>query len=82
MSKSDKLKAKLKNKDAAFTWSELVTLLTSLGYMQLEGSGSRVKFSNGDPEQLISLHRPHPGNELKSYIRKQIIQTLSEGGLI
>jgi len=82
MSKNEKLLAKLLNERSSFTWQELVTLLRWLGYRQLEGAGSRVKFDNGDPQALISLHKPHPGNELKAYIRRQIIEHLKAGGLI
>lgn len=82
MSQNDKLLAKLLNGKGTFTWSELVTLLRRLGYSQLEGSGSRVKFDNGDPNAMINLHKPHPGNELKAYIRRQIIVQLKTGGLI
>ncbi|SER71103.1 HicA toxin of toxin-antitoxin [Azotobacter beijerinckii] len=82
MSKNEKLLAKLLNERASFTWQELVTLLSWLGYRQLEGTGSRVKFDNGDPQALINLHRPHPGNELKTYVRRQIIEHLKVGRLI
>lgn len=82
MSRHEKLMARLLNRQARFTWQELVTLLNGLGYRQIEGSGSRVKFDNGDPQALISLHRPHPGNELKAYARRQVIENLKAGGLI
>ena len=82
MSKQGKLLAKLLNKQSTFTWQELATLLKSLGYRQIEGQGSRVKFDNGDPKALINLHTPHPGNELRAYARRQIIENLKSGGLI
>lgn len=82
MSKNEKLLAKLLSERATFTWQELVTLLRWLGYRCVEGNGSRIKFDNGDPRALISLHRPHPGNELKAYTRRQIIEHLRAGGLI
>ncbi|MEG7361915.1 type II toxin-antitoxin system HicA family toxin [Pseudomonas citronellolis] len=82
MSRGEKLLAKLLNESASFTWQELVTLLRWLGYRQLEGSGSRVKFDNGDPQALINLHKPHPDNELKAYVRRQIIEHLKAGELI
>lgn len=82
MSKQGKLLTKLLNKGSTFTWQELTTLLRSLGYHQIEGQGSRVKFDNGDPQALINLHRPHPGNELKAYARRQIIDNLKSRGLI
>ncbi|PSF09212.1 type II toxin-antitoxin system HicA family toxin [Marinobacter fuscus] len=82
MSKQGKLLTKLLNRDSTFTWQELTALLRSLGYRQIEGPGSRVKFDNGNPQALINLHRPHPGNELKAYARRQIIDNLKSGGLI
>ncbi|EPJ8753840.1 type II toxin-antitoxin system HicA family toxin [Pseudomonas juntendi] len=82
MSKQEKLLAKLLNKQAGFTWPELVTLLGGLGYRQIEGDGSRVKFDNGNPQAMINLHKPHPGNELKAYVKRQVIEHLKAGGLI
>lgn len=82
MSRHEKLLAKLLKRQGPFTWAELVTLLRGLGYSLIEGDGSRVKFDNGNPLAMISLHKPHPGNELKSYIKKQIIEQLKAGGLI
>lgn len=82
MSKQGKLLTKLLNRQASFTWPELTSLLNSLGYRQIEGQGSRVKFDNGNPQAMINLHRPHPGNELKAYVRRQVIEQLKAGGLI
>ena len=82
MTKHEKLIAKLLNPYAALTWQELTALLSGLGYHPMEGSGSRVKFDNGNPEAGISLHRPHPGNEIKAYVRRQVIEHLKTGGLL
>lgn len=82
MSKQEKLLAKLLNSQATLSWPGLVTLLVELGYRQIEGNGSRVKFDNGNPQAMINLHRPHPGNELKAYIKRQVIEHLKAGGLI
>lgn len=82
MAKTEKLLAKLLNLSGSLTWNELVALLNHFGFRLQEGRGSRVKFDNGDPEMMISLHRPHPGNEVKHYIRKQIIEILQNGGVI
>jgi len=81
MTKKGKLVDKLTGK-GPFTWKDLNNLLILLGYTPLQGSGSRVKFHHQDPTLTISLHRPHPGNEIKYYARKQIIETLRFGGLI
>ena len=82
MSKQDKLIEKLLNPQAVMTWQELATLLRSFDYRQVQGSGSRVKFDNGNPLAAISLHKPHPGNELKSYVKRLVAQHLKDGGLI
>ena len=60
------------------TFDELATLLKSLGYKKIEGSGSRVKFFNKDTDDLINLHKPHPKNTLKVYIVKLLQDKLKE----
>lgn len=82
MSKNEKLLAKLLNEQRVFTWPELTTLMRQLGYRQIEGAGSRVRFHTDDPSAKITLHKPHPGNELRLYIRRQIIEQLKSGELI
>ena len=81
MSKKEKLIQKLLLA-RTFKFSELVTLLIMLGYTEIQGDGSRVKFDNGKPEDLINLHKPHPGNEMKAYAVKQVKEKLQRGGLI
>ena len=81
MAKSDKLLIKFKTAKA-ITWAELTKVLTMLGYRQIEGNGSRVKFDNGDPAQLINLHKPHPEKELKAYALKQVREKLKQWGHI
>ena len=82
MLKREKLLARLMNAQGAFTWAELEQLLRHYGYTKQEGSGSWGKFCNGDPMAKIILHKPHPGNELKRYIRKEVLEKLRAGGLI
>jgi hypothetical protein len=82
MTKKQKLIEKLLHRQSAFSWQELATLLQQLGYVQSEGTGSRVKFDNGDTAAMINLHRPHPGNEVKRYVRDQVIEKLRSGGFI
>ena len=65
-----------------FKFSELISLLQILGYTELQGNGSRVKFDNGNPEDLINLHKPHLGNEMKAYAVKQVKEKLQRDGLI
>ena len=81
MSKKEKLIQKFLAAKT-FKFSELIILLKMLGYCQIQGDGSRVKFDNGKPEDLINLHKPHPGNEMKAYAVKQVKEKLHRGGLI
>ena len=78
MSKKDKLLKKFLEipikKD--LTFSDLETLLVSLEFIKIEGSGSAVKFYNKEKDLLINLHKPHPNNLLKVYLIKQIQEKL------
>jgi hypothetical protein len=40
-------------------------MLNHFGYVQIQGSGSRVIFINENIGHKIKLHKPHPGNILK-----------------
>ncbi len=80
MSKKDKLLNKFLaqpiKKD--LTFEELETLLLSLEYQKIQGSGSRIRFYHLQKNNLIILHKPHPSNVLKVYLVKQIQQKLKE----
>lgn len=79
--KEDKAIARLKLVPADFTWAELTSLLEGLGFVARQGSGSRVKFVGPD-DIIISLHRPHPGNEVKRCYLRDLVAKLKEAGLI
>jgi predicted RNA binding protein YcfA (HicA-like mRNA interferase family) len=78
MGKKQKLFERLYSNPKDFRWSELTTLLNYIGYKQIQGKGARVKFYRESPRSLISIHRPHPGEILKTYQVKDIIQKLEE----
>lgn len=83
MGKLEKMIERLKSNPKDFTFEEMQTLLLALGFeLSNKGktSGSRVKFFKDGV--FIILHKPHPRKELLSYQIKQIIETLSEEGLI
>ena len=83
MSKIEKLKEKLAITSNGFTFDEIVTLLTAMGFSfhnRGKTSGSRVCFTN--QKVTIILHKPHPGNELKRYQIKQIRDVLQKEGLL
>jgi len=45
-------------------------------------SGSRKAYINEKLNHIIRIHKPHPGNELKRYIRLYIIEELRRQNLI
>ena len=80
MSKKEKLLEKLKSKPKDFTYNEAKVILNSLGFVENnkgKTSCSRVTFINEFNEK-IDLHKPHPGNELKSYQLIKLINMLKE----
>ena len=83
MSKKDKQIARLLSKPKDLTFSELSSLLKSLGYVvdnKGKTSGSRVAFFNLGNSNIIRLDKPHPSNIVKPYLIKYVIDKLREGG--
>ncbi|MDR1198393.1 MAG: type II toxin-antitoxin system HicA family toxin [Prevotellaceae bacterium] len=80
MTKTDKLLVRLLSRPKDFTYNELRTFLSTFGYIEVQGSGSRVCFEKKGHK--IKLHKPHPGNILKRYQLDLIIEELKNRGLI
>ena len=82
MGTKEKLIERIKQQPLDFTFREAKRLLSLLGYdLSHKGktSGSRIIFyKNG--KAPIMLHKPHPGNELKHYAVKQLLETLLDNG--
>lgn len=79
MTKKDKLLARICAKPADFTWAELVKLLRAFDYEEHTGGktgGSRRVFVHMKTKHVINLHKPHPGNILKEYQLKAVIEAL------
>ena len=86
MSQINKILEKIQKKPTPknFTWSELLKLLSHFGFSPIprgKTGGSRRKFMN-DEKVIISLHDPHPQNELKKYQIDQVIEILREENLL
>lgn len=67
-----------------FTWNEMQRLLVLLGYEPYnkgKTSGSRVIFKAPDKIPIM-LHKPHPGNIIKGYVMKQVLDYLKNENLI
>ena len=85
MSKKEKQIARLLSKPKDFTLDELTTLLNAIGYKKDnkgKTQGSRVAFINPKTAGIIRLDKPHPGNVLKTYLVKYVINKLKESGEI
>ena len=81
MGRREKLIARFLDQRKDFTWDELVRLLRGAGFEEAKASGSRRRFSH--PEgSVISLHRPHPDNIVKSYVLNEVRRCLTEENLI
>ncbi|MFM5364049.1 type II toxin-antitoxin system HicA family toxin [Aeromonas veronii] len=76
MGTHDKLWERLHSKPKDFTWQELTSLLKSLGFEVMNGSGSRRKFVHTETKKVISLHEPHPEKIIKMYVIKDVIENL------
>jgi len=82
MTKLDKLITRFKSRPSDFSWDELVTLLKRLGFEELQGNGSRVKFFHKKFNCLIQLHKPHPAKTLKHYMVREVLNMLINEKLI
>ncbi|MFH1428615.1 MAG: type II toxin-antitoxin system HicA family toxin [Candidatus Margulisiibacteriota bacterium] len=84
MSDKDKLLKRLMSKPKDFKYSELKRLLSHFGFIEStkgKTSGSRVAFVNSHKD-IIRLHKPHPKPILKEYQIQEIVDYLSEKGMI
>jgi predicted RNA binding protein YcfA (HicA-like mRNA interferase family) len=85
MGKKEKLKKKFLTQPKDFTYEELVSLLNFLGFAEEKigrSTGSAVCFIHKKTGCVIRFHRPHPSNEIKSYLMKQIKLVLEKEGLL
>ncbi|MCL2055902.1 MAG: type II toxin-antitoxin system HicA family toxin [Oscillospiraceae bacterium] len=84
LSQKDKLLERLLSRPKDFTFNEAANLLGSFGYAQIKGSktgGSRVAFANSSND-YIRIHKPHPRKTLLPYQVVNLINDLTERGLV
>ena len=85
MSRKEKLVQRFLMKPKDFRYSELKVLLEFLGFQEIKSgttAGSRIAFCHEKSRHIIRLHRPHPGDILKSYQIEQLIQSLKKENLL
>jgi len=82
MGRLEKLIADFKACSGPFPYRDVQRLLGMLGYAESSGKGSGRRFHNSSTGHLILLHEPHPGNDIKPYLVRQIREKLEEKGLI
>lgn len=78
MRTKEKLIARFRSLPSDFTFDELDRLLTHIGYERSnkgKTSGSRIIYKDADGHPIM-IHRPHPGNIIKMYAMKQILDEL------
>lgn len=84
MGTKEKLVERFKKQPKDFTFDEMTALLTHLGFEKSnkgKTSGSRIVFKNKDKTPIM-LHKPHPGNIIKGYAMRQVLELLRQQGLI
>lgn len=84
MSSKDKLIARFLSLPSDFSFDELERLLTAMGYVKYnkgKTSGSRVVFKDNEGHPIM-LHKPHPGNIVKQYALRQVLEELQSRGKI
>lgn len=84
MSKKEKLGNRFKSKPSDFSWGELKSMLSGMGYELSTGGktgGSRIRFLHPERPPII-MHEPHPTQVLKRYQVEQILEFLKKEGLL
>ena len=84
MTRKEKLIKRFLSRPKDFTWEELVSLLSGLGFEEVstgKTGGSRRRFIN-EVGVIIALHKPHPQNRLRRYQIEQIIEILQDEELL
>lgn len=85
MTQFDKVLNKFLDDKSTVTFNELEYLLNKLGYIEKKTgktSGPRKAYVNLMNKHIIRIHKPHPGNEVKAYVKKEILKMLKENGII
>ena len=79
------LRSRLLSRPRDFTASELATLLAFWGYreeLDEHTPRTQIVFYHPESRHVVRLSRPRPGDTLKRYQLDQVIDELTERGLL
>lgn len=83
MGKKEKQIERLKQLPSDYTFSEAKSLAGQLGYEERnkgKTSGSRVLFFREKDGRKIMLHKPHPGDVMKQYAVRDLLDAFIGNG--
>ncbi len=83
MGKKEKEIERLKQLPSDYTFSEARALARQLGYEERnkgKTSGSRVLFFRERDQRKIMLHKPHPGDVMKKYAVRDLLEAFKGNG--
>ena len=83
MSKFEKAKERILSEPKDYTYTEAKYLLGKMNFIEFtkgKTSGSRVKFYREKDKKMISLHKPHPENEMCEGAVCELVNFLKEIG--
>ena len=81
MTKKDKLLERFLSLPKDFTIDELTTVMNYFGFVvsnQGATSGSRMAYKNEENGDIIRIHRPHPGKNIRPFALKDTLANLKE----
>lgn len=85
MSRKEKLVQRIQELPKDFTFEELETLLSHLGFTKSnkgKTSGSRVKFYHEEKQKQYLAHKPHPSSIIKEKALKDIVDFLTDNDFL
>ncbi len=85
MGKFEKIIEKLLDHNSVMKFQDLEYFLLRSGYVEKQTgktSGSRKAYINLKTKHIIRLHKPHPGNEIKRYVKDFLVAEFQKFKLI
>lgn len=82
MTKKAKLLQRLVQLSADLTWDEAATVMKQHNFEMLKGDGSGRKFVHATTRTKVFIHKPHPGNIVKTYAQRDLLEGLRNAGEI